>query len=98
MVAALCSGIGATTFKRWMQQGKRQRRGRYRAFWAAVKKAEAEAHCHMVAQIVSAAFRSGKAAAWWLERRDPAHWGNQSRVIRELLKDIKRLKATLSTR
>ena len=41
-IAANAAGIGRSTLMRWMARGKSERRGQFRDFWDALKKAEAE--------------------------------------------------------
>lgn len=41
-IAANAAGVGRSTFMRWMARGKKERRGQFRDFWDAIKKAEAE--------------------------------------------------------
>jgi transposase len=53
--AAQHAGVGASTLRAWLAGGRRQRRGRFQAFLAAVKKAEAEAVVAAVAIIRRAA-------------------------------------------
>ena len=70
------SGVGMTTFTTWMAEGKADDgRNEYRAFRAAVEKAEAEAEARHVAGIQTAA-QGGtwQADAWWLERRRRADY------------------------
>jgi hypothetical protein len=77
-----------------MARGKKERRGKFRDFWDAIKKAEAEAVFDRV-QCIKAASDKGtwQAAAWWLERRYPDEFSSDKRTIRELAKMIARLTA-----
>ena len=80
--AALSVGIDGTTFSHWMRQGKEGREP-YCTFSLAIKKAEREAEVALVERIRSAAESDDKlwtAAAWLLERRNPARWGRHDRV------------------
>jgi transposase len=83
--AASAAGIGRSTLMRWMARGKAERRGKFRDFWDAIKKAEAEAVFDRV-QCIKAASDKGtwQAAAWWLERLYPEEFGTQRREIKEL--------------
>ena len=74
-------GIDKSTWFRWLQKGERQQSGMYRAFFDAVKKAEAEAIARNVTLIQKAAQDgSWQAAAWWLERKYPEEWGRKDRL------------------
>lgn len=66
------AGISADTFAAWLK--------RFSAFLVSVKAAEAEARVRNVAIINNAAVKNWKAAAWWLERKDPDNWRARSQV------------------
>ena len=78
-VAAQAAGIGETSFYRWMAQGEEAQSGTKRAFWVAVKNAEAEAEIRNVGIIESAAPETWQAAAWWLERKHNDRWARKER-------------------
>ena len=90
--AAQAAGIHPATYYRWMSRGKEERRGRYREFYDAIKKAVAETHTRNVQIVQKAAITKWQAAAWTLERRWPNHWGLRDR--REL-EEMKRQLAAL---
>jgi hypothetical protein len=98
--AAAAAGISERTLRRWLQDARR--RGDESPFWpflAALKKAEAEAVMGAITLINRAARKGAwQAAAWWLERKYPEHWGRQRDVIRHLVKDVKELGRTLAGR
>jgi hypothetical protein len=73
--AAVMAGIAFETFRRWMVRGKRETKGIYHVFRAAVIKAEEEAVVRNTAHIQLAAQTSWQAAAWWNERKFPERWG-----------------------
>src|SRR5262245_17609103 len=81
--AAMTAGVSYSRFKAWMRRGRSKAPddGAFRAFRAAVKRAEAAAEMAAVARIRQAA-DSGQwqAAAWLLERRYPLTWGRIDRV------------------
>jgi hypothetical protein len=91
-VAAAAAGIAGFTLRRWLAEGKRQKRGAFRAFLCDLKKAEAEAVIERVKVITAAGDRgSWQAAAWWLERRHPQEWGVDRHRIKDLLRDLTEL-------
>jgi transposase len=98
--AAAAAGISERTLRRWLQDARR--RGEESPFWpflAALKKAEAEAVVSALTFINRAARKGAwQAAAWWLERRYPEHWGRQRDEIRKLAKDLKELEQRLAGR
>jgi hypothetical protein len=70
--AALIAGLNPHTLSDWCK--------RFPQFSAAVEKAEAEARARMVAIVAKAAVHTWTAAAWYLERRDPEHFGRRDRL------------------
>jgi hypothetical protein len=91
-VAAAAAGIAGFTLRRWLAEGKRQKRGAFRAFLCDLKKAEAEAVIERVKVITAAADRGNwQAAAWWLERRYPKEWAVDRHKIKDLLRDLTEL-------
>ena len=75
--AARVAGISETTLHNWRARGERDEEP-YVGFLVRLKKARGEAEAASVA-IVRTAATSGtwQAAAWWLERREPAHWAKR---------------------
>ena len=77
--ACQAAGIGTSTFYRWMEQGEADDQEDLdtplRAFYLAVRRAEAESEATDIA-IIETAARQGdwKAAAWRVERKVPQHW------------------------
>lgn len=53
--AANRAGVGESTLRAWIVRGKREKKGKYQAFLAAIKKAEAEAIIIRIARISKAA-------------------------------------------
>ena len=78
--AALAAGVSRGAIAEWCR--------RYPAFLSAVEKAEAEARLRFVGIIATAARTRWQAAAWFLERRMPEHWGRRERL--EVAVDAKR--------
>lgn len=78
--ASAYAGISKDTLYRWLKQGKRAKRGKYRDFSDAVEKALAESEIRDVTIIAKAAEDNWQAAAWRLERKFPDRWGRKERV------------------
>jgi len=72
------SGVSKPTFYKWMKRGEKERRGPFRTFFDAVKKATAFAETRYLKIIGSAASSQWQAAAWILERRWPAKFARRS--------------------
>lgn len=70
------AGIDRSTFTRWMQRGKAAKRGKYREFYTAIKKAKAESEHRGIQKIQKA--KAWQAEAWRLERMFHHHWGRKS--------------------
>jgi hypothetical protein len=96
--AAEYAGIGESTLRAWLANGKRQRRGKFRALLTAVKKAEADAVVRNVAIIQKAASKTWQAAAWWLERKRANDWSQGRDLVRQLAKEVKELKKLVRNR
>lgn len=77
--AAPLSGVATSTARRWMARGRKQKRGKFRDFLDAVKKAGAAAESRNVLLIQSAARKQWQAAAWYLERMHPDRWARMER-------------------
>jgi len=77
--AARCAGIARDTFYDWMSRGRKGKRG-YVGFVNAVDQATAEAERINVMAVEMAMKRDWKAAAWWLQARNPKDWGRRDRV------------------
>ena len=65
-VAAACGGVSDDTLRRWIMADT--------DLSLRVSAAESQAHIALVACIRNAADHDWRAAAWLLERRDPANW------------------------
>ena len=96
--AAEYAGVGESTLRRWLAQGRHRRSGKFRALLAAVKKAEADAVVRNVAIIQKAASTSWQAAAWWLERKRDADWSQSKGLVRRLAREVQELKQRVSNR
>lgn len=70
-------GISKETWYRWFRTGEQQKKGIFRDFYDAIKKAEAAAEARNVAIIQEAAKTTWQAAAWFLERKYPERWGKK---------------------
>jgi len=85
--ACTYAGIGASTYHAWVTKAEQDDAPKqYKDFLDAVKKARAEAEIRNVALIQRAASegKNWTAAAWWLERSQPARWGRQTKVTQEI--------------
>jgi hypothetical protein len=78
-VAAQLCGVSRKTVNLWERRGRRQKRGKYRDFLDAVKKAEGRVETRNLLIIAKAAEKHWQAAAWWLERRNPQRWMRKER-------------------
>jgi hypothetical protein len=75
------AGVGVSTYHRWMAEFERAGEGSLiREFRDRIKKAQAEAEHRNVLLIQKAATTRWQAAAWWLERHRPEHWGRMRRM------------------
>lgn len=83
--ACALSGIGESTYYDWKKRGKKSKRGKFSDFLEAVKKAEKIAESKYLAIITKAAVGDPlkgvkgdwKAAAWYLERRNPKQFARR---------------------
>ncbi len=94
--AAQLAGICEKTLYNWIQRGKDGEDG-FLQFLQALKKANAKAEQKMVSVIVASAPRNWQAAAWFLERRNPQHWGNKTEQKVEHSGTIQHVKFTFDT-
>jgi transposase len=96
-VAALSAGISRSTFYNWLQlgeiiDGEDRPEELYIDFREAIEMAVAQAEADRVKTIMDAAKGTGrykdaadwKAAAWFLERRNPEEWGRRDRLKAEI--------------
>lgn len=72
-----CSAVGISysTFREWLRRGEQASRGKYRAFYEAITRADGTAETSLVAFWYSGATKSWVAARALLERRYPERWG-----------------------
>src|SRR5262249_57737439 len=92
---AACAHVGVSykNFREWMKRGAKQRRGKFREFRNAVKKAEADAEVRMVAQWQKHMPGNWQAIRDFLGRRHPDRWGDHRKEIAEMKKQIAQLEA-----
>jgi hypothetical protein len=76
--AALFAGIDPRTLRRWMDAGAEEGDGPHAELRAAVVEAETIWKVTALGTIAKAASTDWKAAAWLLERRHPAEFGDKS--------------------
>jgi len=81
-LAAAFGGISYETFRRWMADGQDAKNGIFRAFYVAVKTAEAKGAAERMS-IIRKAAKEGhwQAAAWTQERRYPQMYGRRVQEI-----------------
>jgi hypothetical protein len=83
--ACTYAGIGVSTYHAWVAKAEETGANKdFTDFLDAVKKARSEAEIRNVALIQQAAQKNWTAAAWWLERSQPARWGRQTKTINEI--------------
>lgn len=85
-VACAVAGISEATLYRWLELAqKKNARVELKEFRESFERAEAEAEVIKVGRINQAA-DSGRwqAAAWWLERKHPERWGQQTKIKAEV--------------
>ena len=80
--AADFAGIDVATLRRWMARGRAASEGLYAELYEAVRAAEARAKITATGCITKAA-RDGewRAAAWWLQRKFPHQFSEQSQLF-----------------
>lgn len=79
--ACLAVGIDESTYYRWIRNGKKAKSGKQYQFHQSIQKARAYARALKLEKVNDAIDDgSWQAAAWWLERTDPKHWGRKSRM------------------
>jgi len=85
-VACAVAGISEATLYRWLELAqKKNARAELREFRESLERAEAEAEAIKVGRINQAADNGRwQAAAWWLERKHPERWGQQTKIKAEL--------------
>ncbi len=85
-VACALAGISETTLYRWLDLAqKKNARAELREFRESLERAEAEAEVLKVSRIAQAADNGRwQAAAWWLERKHPERWGQQTKIKAEV--------------
>jgi hypothetical protein len=76
--ACALTGIGESTYHQWVARGAAGE-SPFAEFAELTRAARAEGRQHHVRAIRSATADDWKAAAWFLERSDPANWGRQDR-------------------
>ena len=86
-------GISYTMFRDWMRWGEDgKRKEPYKSFAFAVLTAESHAVTECVGYVMSAAKKDWKAATWFLARKAPHEWGDQSRKsVKQQLESILRV-------
>lgn len=82
--ACIVAGINKSTLYRWREQGEADiEHGRHTLeadFCTALTRGSAAAEVHAAEAVAKARFHDWRAAAWYLERRNPARWGRREQV------------------
>ena len=76
--AASLAGIDKKSIYTWLKRGHQEKKGIFRDFLYAVKKAEAKSETIDLMTIRRAAEKNWQAAAWRLERKYPKKWGRKT--------------------
>jgi hypothetical protein len=81
-VACALAGISEPTLYRWLEQSKAKNASeQLREFRESFERVEAEAEVLKVSRIAQAADNGRwQAAAWWLERKYPERWAQQTKI------------------
>ena len=77
--AALWAGVGYTTLRTWMREGRLRPKSAQGNFRRRVLEAEKAAEMRAVALVMKAAAEDARHAEWWLERKFPQRWGRKER-------------------
>lgn len=95
------AGVSSRSLRRWITQaeiayekGLTAESSPYIAFAEKILLAEAKAENRNVATIQGASKADWRAAAWWLEKKNPARWGDRVRqevqaMVEQLIGDLK---------
>ena len=85
-VACALAGISEATLYRWLEQSREKNATeQLREFRESFERVEAEAEVLKVSRIAQAADNGRwQAAAWWLERKYPERWAQQTKIKAEL--------------
>lgn len=95
-VAASYAGVDARTLRRWMERGRRQRKGEFHDFVEAMDQAEARAEVRVVAEWQKHVPKKWEACRDFLARRFPERWAEThklhvlvEREVEAMLADLK---------
>ena len=79
--ACAYAGISKATFYHWLELGELRSKGEYKEFLDAVNTANSEG-IHSKLKTIEIASDKGdwRAAAWWLEHKEPTKYGNREYV------------------
>jgi hypothetical protein len=83
-VAASAAGVQSATMRSWLERGAMQKSGIYHDFRLAVEEAGFQSEERLVGIIANSALERWDAAAWLLERKWPARWGQRVQVTVEM--------------
>lgn len=77
------AGIDYRTFRNWMKKGEQAKTGRYRDFYLAVTKANADLEVYVVGNWTKAISEDWRAAKDFLAKRFPDRWGHNLTITQE---------------
>lgn len=94
---AVIAGLDPSTVRGWLKKGRESKRGMYRDFFAAVKRASVRPEVEDVETIRKAAATDWRAAAWRLEHRYPQRWAKKTTKLEHTGKDGAKLDGAPTT-
>lgn len=91
------SGITPRTYYNWIKRGKQAKTGKFFQFFQKAKQAEEIAEAKYLATIIQAAAGNPsegvrgdwRAAAWYLERKNPDRWSKTEKLQQDIRADVK---------
>ncbi len=99
------AGINVATYYNWKKWGRQARSGKFFEFFKAAETSEKVAEAKFLSTILKAAVGDDekgiksdwRAAAWYLERKNPEQWAKTEKLEQEIKADVK-AKLSLSER
>lgn len=91
-VAAAAAGVPKRTFMRWCRKGRKAKSGEFWHLWHSILEAECEAEADAVRRVKLAGKDDVRHLQWWLSRKCPERWGQDAKLLKELLKEVAELR------